>query len=234
MDFSRQPVKPANKFWTPARLSLMLVVFALLAAMSIAGCNSSTNAPKGNESGSANSPKAGGTSSNPGGGDGVAPSANSGVEKSNAAPPTAVMLPAIALDAPLKTIDGKDFKLSELKGKVLVIDLWATWCGPCRYEVPELVKMQDEYGPRGFEIIGLDIDPDSDSPEDVRKFIKEFSINYKVAFAEESLARSLMRGGNIPQSMVVDREGRIVEHLVGFHPLNTPKKMRAAIEQALQ
>jgi thiol-disulfide isomerase/thioredoxin len=146
----------------------------------------------------------------------------------------AMMLPASALDAPLKTVDGKAFKLSELNGKVLVIDLWATWCGPCRYEVPELVKMQGEYGSRGFEIIGLDIDPESDSPQAVQKFSKDFNINYKVAFAERSLAASLMRGGNIPQSMVVGRDGRVILHTVGFDPVATPKRLRAAIEQALQ
>jgi thiol-disulfide isomerase/thioredoxin len=145
-----------------------------------------------------------------------------------------VMLPASALDASLKTVDGKPFKLSDLKGKVLVIDLWATWCGPCRNEVPELVQMQTEYGPRGFEVIGLDIDPDSDSAEDVSKFSKEFKINYKVAFAEAELARSLMRGGNIPQSLVVGRDGHVIVHFTGFNADSTPKRMRAAIEQALQ
>jgi thiol-disulfide isomerase/thioredoxin len=145
-----------------------------------------------------------------------------------------VMLPASALDAPLKTVDGKPFKLSDLKGKVLVIDLWATWCGPCRNEVPELVQMQTEYGPRGFEVIGLDIDPDSDSAEDVNNFSKEFKINYKVAFAEAELAKSLMRGGNIPQSLVVGRDGQVVVHFTGFNAVSTPKRMRAAIEQALQ
>jgi thiol-disulfide isomerase/thioredoxin len=157
-----------------------------------------------------------------------APAANANEPKVN------MMLPASALDAPLKTVDGKPFKLSDLKGKVLVIDLWATWCGPCRSEVPELVQMQTEYGPRGFEVIGLDIDPDSDTAEDVSSFSKEFKINYKVAFAEADLARSLMRGGNIPQSLVVGRDGHVIVHFTGFSAVSTPKRMRAAIEQALQ
>jgi thiol-disulfide isomerase/thioredoxin len=131
-------------------------------------------------------------------------------------------------------MDGKAFKLADLKGKVLLIDLWATWCGPCRSSTPELVNLQKEFGSKGFEVIGLDIDPESDTPEDVKKFADQFDINYKLAFAERELAISLMRGGNIPQSLVVGRDGRIVEHQVGFHPVRTPEKLRAAIEQALE
>jgi thiol-disulfide isomerase/thioredoxin len=216
MNSSEQHVVRAKKFWTPLRAALTLVVFALLATFGISSCNSTSNTPATN----ANEPKVSMTVKTPG----------SSVE--NRTEP--VMLPASALDAPLKTVDGKPFKLSDLKGKVLVLDLWATWCGPCRSEVPELVQMQSEYGPRGFEVIGLDIDPESDSAEDVSKFSKEFDINYKVAFAEADLARSLMRGGNIPQSLVVGRDGHVIVHFTGFSAVSTPKRMRAAIEQALQ
>jgi thiol-disulfide isomerase/thioredoxin len=212
MNSSERPLGRTKKFWTPLRAALTLAVLALLATFGVSSCNSTSNAPAAN----ANGPK-------------VNMTVNGG--EKNIAP---VMLPASALDASLKTVDGKPFKLSDLKGKVLVIDLWATWCGPCRNEVPELVQMQTEYGPRGFEVIGLDIDPDSDSAEDVSKFSKEFKINYKVAFAEAELARSLMRGGNIPQSLVVGRDGHVIVHFTGFNADSTPKRMRAAIEQALQ
>jgi thiol-disulfide isomerase/thioredoxin len=206
---------PRN-FWTPARAALTLTVLALLAAIGFAGCNSrdkeTENAPKVTVTAG---PRANGTAA-------------------EATPAGPKMLPASALDAPLETLEGKPFKLSDLKGKVLVLDLWATWCGPCRSSIPELVTMQKEYGPKGFEVVGLDIDPESDTPEDVRRFAKQYEINYKLAFADRDLAISLMRGGNIPQSIIVNRDGQIIEHLVGFHPVNTPKRMRAAIEQALQ
>ena len=94
--------------------------------------------------------------------------------------------------------------------------------------------MQSEYGEKGFEVIGLDIDPGSDTAEGVKDFIQEFKINYKVAFAQKDLAVSLMKGGNIPQSLVVGRDGRIVKHFIGFSPERTPKLMREAIEQSLQ
>jgi thiol-disulfide isomerase/thioredoxin len=220
MNRSTQPDKRANKFWTPLRATLTLTVFALLAAFGVSSCNSS------NHTSNANDQKINMTVN------GSTAPVNSA--KTNTTTSEVVMLPASALDASLKTMDGSDFKLADLKGKVLVIDLWATWCGPCRYEVPELVGMQTEYGPRGFEVVGLDIDPGSDTPDSVSNFIKEFKINYKVAFAQRELAVSLMTGGNIPQSLVVGRDGKVIVHFIGFDPVSTPKRIRAAIEQALQ
>ena len=207
-----------NRFWTPARTALTMIVFALLASFGISSCNSTDKSAGANANAPQISMKVNG--------------ANAAAQPANAAPPP--MLPASTLDASFKTIDGKDFKLSELKGKALVIDLWATWCGPCRSEVPELVKFQTAYGPRGFEVVGLDISPDRDTAQDVTDFVKEFKVNYKVAFAKQDLALSLMQGGNIPQSLVVSRDGHIVKHFIGFSTERTPTMMRDAIEQALQ
>lgn len=214
MDFHTQPGK--RNFWTPLRSALTLTMLALLATFGVSSC-SKTDDGKG-----APPPPVAVNASNPA----------SAPKKPAPVGPT--VLPAIALDTELETLDGKNFKLSELKGKVLVIDLWATWCGPCRATIPELVQLQKDFGSRGFEVIGLDIDPKSDTPEDVRAFAEEFDINYKLAFVERELAVSLMRGGNIPQSLVVGRDGRIVEHLVGFNAATTPKRLRAAIEKALE
>lgn len=217
MNSSEQSGKGANNFWTPLRFALTLTLFALLMSFGVSSCNSTSNAPSANANAPQVDMKVNGKPAQP--------------VENNVAP---VMLPASALETSLKTIDGKAFKLAELKGKVLVIDLWATWCGPCRSEVPELVQMQTDYGPRGFEVVGLDIDPGSDTPGDVKDFIKEFKINYKVAFADRELAVSLMRGGNIPQSLVVGRDGKVIIHFTGFSAQSTPPRMRTAIEQALQ
>ena len=214
------PAGPSqSNFWTPPRCALTAAALALLATFGVSGCGKPSDA-----TGNAGAPAA---AANGGSKPANAP-------KSNSLPAGPTALPASALEAELKTMDGKAFKLADLKGKVLVIDLWATWCGPCRNSTPELVSLQKEYGPRGFEVIGLDIDPNSDTPEDVKEFADEFDINYKLAFAEKELAMSLMRGGSIPQSLVVGRDGRIVEHLVGFSATSTPKRLRAAIERAVQ
>lgn len=219
MKFSRQLKPGATPFWTPQRAALTLLAFAVLATFGFSSC--------GQPADTTGTPKATVTVN----------SANAGprVNKTAGEPPMPATLAASALERELKTIpDGKAFKLSDLNGKVLVVDLWATWCGPCRTSTPELVNLQKEFGPKGLEIIGLDIDPDSDTEEDVRAFAKEFDINYKLAFADKDLAASLMRGNNIPQSIVVGRDGKIIEHFVGFNPTRTPPKLRAAIEKALE
>jgi thiol-disulfide isomerase/thioredoxin len=219
MRFSTQP-RQHTGFWTPTRTALTLTAFALLATFGVTSCS------KPADSSNEGAPKATITVN--------APSNPANAPKTNNAPPAPTALPASALAAELKTMEGKAFTLGDLKGKVLVVDLWATWCGPCRNSTPELVSLQKEYGPKGFEVIGLDIDPDSDTPEDVKEFADQFDINYKLAFADRELAMSLMRGNSIPQSIVVGRDGRIVDHLVGYSTTNTPKRLRAAIDQALK
>jgi thiol-disulfide isomerase/thioredoxin len=215
MNRSIQPDQNTKRFWTPLRASLTLTALALLATFGVSSCNSSDH------------------NSNPTKVNTTANGSTTNSPKTNVTTSEAVMLPAAVQDASLKTVDGGSFKLSDLKGKAMVIDLWATWCGPCRNEVPELVKIQNEYGPRGLEVVGLDIDQ-SETPEAVKGFAKEFNINYKVGYLQTDLARTLMTGGNIPQSLVVGRDGHVIIHFVGFDPTVTTKKLRAAVEQALQ
>lgn len=219
MNRSTQPDEIAERFWTPLRAALTLAALLLLATFGVSSCNSSDHSASTNTN--ANAPK-------------INMTVNGSSAHANGAPNPGVMLPTKAQDASLKTIDGNAFKLSDLKGKVLLIDLWATWCGPCRMEVPELVKLQSEYGPRGFEVVGLDLSPDQDTPKDVEDFIKEFKINYKVAFVERDLAVSLMEGGNIPQSIVVSRDGRMIKRFVGFSPVKTLPLLRQTLDEALQ
>jgi thiol-disulfide isomerase/thioredoxin len=217
MKFSIRSDSRTSNFWTPLRAALTLAAFALLSTFSLSGCNSTDTSGTPKATITVNSPNAGPR-----------------MTKGNSPPPMPATLSPGALDAGLTTLDGKAFKLADLKGKVLVIDLWATWCGPCRASIPELVNLQKEFGPRGLEVIGLDIDPDSDTAEDVKTFADKYGINYKLAFANAELAQSLMSGGNIPQSIVVGRDGLITEHFIGFSPARTPEKLRAAIEKAVQ
>jgi thiol-disulfide isomerase/thioredoxin len=220
MKFSKESGQPRS-FWTMRRLTLTLTALALLATtFGVSSCSKPSE-------GTANSGTPNATITANGG-------AKPATAPKNSLPAGPTALPASALETELKTMEGKPFKLADLKGKVLVVDLWATWCGPCRNSTPELVNLQKEYGSRGFEVVGLDIDPKSDSVEDVKEFADEFDINYKLAFVEQEMAMSLMRGNSIPQTLVVDREGRIIEHLVGYSPTSTPKRLRAAIERALQ
>jgi len=142
-------------------------------------------------------------------------------------------LPAAALTTPAMLLDGGSVRLDEYKGKVVVLDMWATWCPPCRAEIPHLVDIQREYGGR-VEVIGLTTEDPATTTDKVRDFAEQFKINYKVGFASpEHKQLVVMGGGTIPQTFVINGEGRVVRHFPGFHPTQTIPAMRQAIEQAL-
>jgi cytochrome c biogenesis protein CcmG/thiol:disulfide interchange protein DsbE len=151
-----------------------------------------------------------------------------------AKPPAAGALPENVMQASINLIDGQKIKLSDYSGKVLVVDLWATWCGPCRQEIPHLVAIAKEYKDRGVEVIGLtNEDPETDS-EVVKKFSEVFSINYPIGWADMDMQRGLMRGRNgIPQTYIIGRDGTVLKHFVGFNAAISVPQMKAILEEAV-
>ena len=127
--------------------------------------------------------------------------------------------PAAIANAEVELIDGGSFKLGDAGGKVILINLWATWCGPCRNEMPELVKMQEMYGSRGFEVIGLDVGPE---PLDlIRPFAEKMKLNYKLGWASEELVGGffdISQRNGIPQSFLFNREGELTGVYFGGGP----------------
>jgi thiol-disulfide isomerase/thioredoxin len=113
----------------------------------------------------------------------------------------------------LDTQEGKPLSLADYKGKVILLNFWATWCGPCRAEVPDLVELQNKYKDQ-LQIIGLVVD--DDDQEAIKKFIDEYGINYPVANAPDELR--LEYGGipALPTSFVLDTEGRVVQKHEGL------------------
>jgi len=216
------PKSPDTKtfFWKPWRVGLTLVAVGLLAALGLSSCNSnevSNNAPA-NRGTTAPPPKTA-----------LPPIA------SNGAPPT---LPQQLRDTKVETLDGESLKLSDYANKVVVVNIWATWCGPCRLEMPELVKMSKEYKTRGLVVLGLATTyNEHNDPTHVKDYVRSQNINYKIVWDDGSLAAPLVQIVNaqsvIPQSFVISRDGRIVKHFQGFSPLSTPALMRQAIEDAL-
>jgi peroxiredoxin len=193
------------KFWTPLRVACTVISLGLLAAFSVSSCNS-------------NDP----------------PSIT--VNKSSAATrPTALTtLPRPILEAENKATSGGPIKLGNYSGKVLLVNLWATWCGPCRLETPELVKLHKEFQSRGVEMIGLSTEDPEASAESVSDFIREYNVDYQIGWATREVAITLMQGRtSIPQSFVIARDGRIVKRFIGFRPDLTPGQIKAALEEAL-
>ncbi len=144
-------------------------------------------------------------------------------------------LPPNVLNAELKTVNGNSIKLSDYAGKVLVVNLWATWCGPCRMEIPELVKLYKEFQSQGLEIVGLSTEDPDASADNVRDFVRTFEMGYAVGWSPQDVSISLMRGNTaIPQSFLVARDGRILKRFVGFNRDSTPPLLRKEIEAALK
>jgi thiol-disulfide isomerase/thioredoxin len=143
-------------------------------------------------------------------------------------------LPENVMQASINLLDGQKTKLADYSGKVLVVDLWATWCGPCKQEIPHLIEIAKEYKSKGVEVIGLtNEDPETDA-EWVKQFSEAFNINYPIGWADEEMQIGLMRGRNgIPQTFIIGRDGRIIKHFVGFNPRFSVPQMKAAIEEAV-
>lgn len=115
--------------------------------------------------------------------------------------------------------------LEAFRGKVVILDIWATWCGPCRMEIPDFVKLQDKYRDRGLEIVGVSIDPlDSrggGGEKAVAPFMKTYGINYTVWMINNySALGGYPMGQGIPTTYVLDRSGQVVRTYVGVRPMS--------------
>lgn len=119
-----------------------------------------------------------------------------------------------APDFVLKDLDGKTVRLSDYRGKAVVINFWATWCPPCRHEIPWFVDLQKQYGPHGLQIIGVSMD--ETGPAAVKKFADAMGVNYKVVMGDATVARSYGRVRVLPTTIYIDRAGNIVSTVPGL------------------
>jgi len=150
-----------------------------------------------------------------------------------AAPP---VIPAVVFSTEMKSAKGDPIRLSNYSGKVLLVNLWATWCGPCRRETPELVKLHKEYQARGVEMVGLSTEDPIASAQSVHDFVEQFQVDYQVGWATRDVTIALMQltgKTSIPQSFIITRNGRIKKQFIGFSPTQTPPLLRQALEDAL-
>jgi thiol-disulfide isomerase/thioredoxin len=131
-----------------------------------------------------------------------------------------------------KQTDGRRATLEDLRGQVVVLDFWATYCPPCREEIPHLVRLQKQFGPQGLKVIGLNVGGEEDRPK-VPDFVKQYRIQYQLADPEDDTVQLFLADDDrIPQTFVIDRQGRVVEHVVGFDE-EVASRLEGAISQAL-
>jgi peroxiredoxin len=119
-----------------------------------------------------------------------------------------------APDFTLTSTDGTRVSLAEYRGKVVLLNFWATWCGPCKAEIPSFIKMQEKYGARGLVIVGVALD----EPADVRGYVRSSGINYPILIGDAGIANEYGGIRSIPTSFLIDREGKIVDSRIGLQP----------------
>jgi len=119
-----------------------------------------------------------------------------------------------APDFTLESLDGKSMRLSDLRGKAVLLNFWATWCGPCKIEMPWFVELQNKYGSEGLQIVGVAMD--DSSKDDIAKFVKEMGVNYPVLLGKEAVGDQYGGVPALPESFFISRDGRIVDKIIGL------------------
>jgi peroxiredoxin len=124
---------------------------------------------------------------------------------------------AAPLDFTLKDVQNKDVKLASFKGKVLVIDFWATWCGPCKLEIPGFVDLQNRYGAQGLQFIGVSVD---DKLEQLKPYVAEYKMNYPVlqGLGHDDMQDAFGPIWGIPTTIVIGRDGKVCKKHTGMAP----------------
>ncbi|HSA93011.1 MAG TPA: redoxin domain-containing protein [Terriglobales bacterium] len=120
---------------------------------------------------------------------------------------------SLAPDFTLQSVDGRTVRLADLRGKAVVLNFWATWCGPCKVEMPWLAELQKQYGPQGLEVIGISMD---DEREKVLPFVKEVGADYTILHGTEEVGEAYGGVQFLPATFYVDREGKIVDRVFGL------------------
>jgi thiol-disulfide isomerase/thioredoxin len=130
-----------------------------------------------------------------------------------------------APDFTLESLDGQKLTLSDLRGKAVLLNFWATWCAPCKIEMPWFVELQNEYGAQGLQIVGVAMD--DSSKEDIAKFAKDMGVNYPVLIGKEAVGEAYGGVPALPESFFIGRDGKIVDKIIGL-------KGKAEIEDSIK
>ena len=136
------------------------------------------------------------------------------------------------------TLDGERVSLNSLlgEGKPVLLDFWATWCGPCRMEIPHLKALNKKYGKDGLIVIGLNLEDPVEDKQAVKKFVKDFGMDYQSVFAPSQVYKYLNSGApayRIPQTIVFGADGAVVRRLVGYNPRIGRDILNRAVEKAI-
>ena len=119
-----------------------------------------------------------------------------------------------APDFTLQALDGKTVRLSDFRGKGVLLNFWATWCQPCKIEMPWFAELQKQYGPQGLQILGVAMD--DASPEEIGKFARDLGVNYPILLGKEEVGQNYGGVGVLPTTFFIDRDGKMVAREFGL------------------
>lgn len=156
-------------------------------------------------------------------------------KRGETAPPVTDTVPPPDAGTPMPAysaakLGGGTYDVAEQRGKVVLFNVWATWCGPCRAETPDLQELHKRYTARGLEVVGVSVDEGGET--DVKPFVAEFKVEYPIVLDPEGKAASVLRTDVLPTTVLIDRNGTIVWRRVGPVPHND-EGLKQAIEKAL-
>jgi thiol-disulfide isomerase/thioredoxin len=150
------------------------------------------------------------------------------------APAEMSALPETLVNHQIQAVDHGSFRLADFAGRVIVVNVWATWCGPCRREAPDYEKVRKEFAGRAVEFIGLTTEDPRTSTERVQKFARDLNFHFRLGWADPQTARVLMNGRNvIPQTLVIAPDGRLISHWRGYSATQSRDRLRDIVEHAL-
>lgn len=133
-----------------------------------------------------------------------------------------------APDFTLPTLTGDSLRLSEMKGQIVVLNFWATWCAPCLEEIPDLIALHEELHPHGLSVVGVSLDEEGEAL--VRPFVERFGITYPVPLDDGAVAEAYGGVWALPTTYVIDPEGQIMRRVIGLFPI---KEMRPQFREML-
>ena len=134
---------------------------------------------------------------------------------------SALKEPVSAPDFKVTTLEGQSLSLSDLRGKTVLVNFWATWCGPCIAEIPDLIALQEELGEENFAVVGLSMDLIEE--DIVQEFVESMEVNYPIAIDEGKIAEEFGGVFSLPTTFVIDKEGQIKQRTIGIFPAEAYK-----------
>jgi len=126
-----------------------------------------------------------------------------------------------APDFTVKDLKGREISLSNYSGKVVFLNFWATWCAPCKAEIPDFIEAYKQYKDKGMEIIGISVD--RISQKSVLKFVEKYKINYPVVMGTDKIQKDYEPGPYVPTTIIIDQEGKIRHRHIGYMSKETLK-----------